>query len=393
MAAITPWTLGLEAIANGTAQPAPASRPAYKPAYTSNLTVAAQQAAKVEAKKQAVADAEAAEAATVADRHANLITNMYGGGEGSRVLSQEEINTGWTDALGRYHQPAFQDPRSEEELAAVRYRNLSHDWYKAGMDYFNPTNPVGERSFSSNAGAFGNQQTLDEVSQYLRGLYDRPLDQGMIMPWINTYELDREGTYNFIRDPDYNAFLGGRGGRSSSYDGYRDDSIAGWFKNAFAGQDQIMNRGNAIRDLNGWNWDGDGHGLNRATDVMTKQYFDQMDLANKYGLSWEQADALNNLTESGGGQGQATNSNLGAGNGMMSGGASSWLDVLNAGGNTNWNGMLGQYTKDKIDTNWAGMNTGQIQQKFGELFDSGMFSQDADRSLIYDKLMENLGRV
>lgn len=39
------------------------------------------------------------------------------------------------------------------------------------------------------------------------------------------------------------------------------------------------------------------------------------------------------------------------------------------------------------------MNTGQIQQKFGELFDSGMFSQGADRSLIYDKLMENLGRV
>lgn len=391
MAAITPWTLGLQAMANKASQPASASKPAYKPAYTSSLTVAEQEAAKVEAKRKAVAEAEAAEAASVAERHANTITNLYGGGEGSRVLSQEEINTGWTDALGRYHAPAYQETRSEEELAEVRHRTLSHDWYNAGMDSFVGSTPVGQNSFADNPDVFGNHDIYNEALRHVRGLMGTPDGQGIMSPWISTFHGDKFNTYNYVRDADYNAFLGTHGGKQSNYDDYRADSIAGWFKNAFAGDDQVKNRASALRDINSL----DGN-ISKSSDVMTKQYFDQMDLANKYGLSWEQAGALNNL---GGGQGVTGEApyiadNAGnQGNGMMSGGASSWLDVLNAGGNTNWNGMLGQYTKDKIDTNWAGMNTGQIQQEFGKLFDSGMFSQDADRSLIYDKLMENLGRV
>ena len=395
MAAITPWTLGLEAIANGTAETVDVP-------YTSSFEYfnnlqgyrdAEQLRLAEEARLRELAAAEFAAAGSVEDRSKQLIKNMYGaynGEFGGRVLTEDEFYNGWVDALGNYRPGTPRETRSEEELAAIRHRNLSHDWYNAGMDYFQGSRDIGRNDFGDNIHAYGNGDIYDEAMAHVRAMFNIPDDQGVMSPWINTFGHDRYDTYNFIKDPDYNAFLGSFGRKQSNVDGYRDDSIAGYFKNAFAGQDQIKNRSDAINSLRQFTGsDGAGSGLNRATDVMTKQYFDQMDLANKYGLTWEQAGAVidANTPNNGG-------SNNLPGTGMLTNQESSWLDVVNRGGASleNWDSLLGQYTYN-TPLDWASMDNATVESSFGELFDNGgMFTQGKNRDLIYAKLMENLGR-
>ena len=346
-----------------------------------------------EARLRELAAAEFAAAGSVEDRSKNLINNMYGaynGEFGGRVLTPDEIQFGYVNALGEYVEgrPTLAQLGLTDEMAQqIRYRNLSHDWYNSGMDHFEqPFELTNEWDISDNVNSYGNPEWMEAANAYLRANNG---GNPTISPWINTFQHDRIGTYNLIKDADYNAFLGSQGRRQSNVDGYRDDSIAGWFKNAFAGKDQISNRTNAIRDLRMWNENegGGGVGINKATDVMTKQYFDQLDLANKYGLTWEQAGAV---VDSNGGGSNGINS----GNGMLSYQDSSWQDVLNRGGASldNWDSLLGQYTYDS-PLNWANMSDQEVQNSFGNLFDNGgMFTQGKNRDLIYATLMENLGR-
>ena len=399
MAATTPWTLSLEAIANGTAQPVDVpytssfdyfrNMQGYRDAEALRLAE--------EARQRELAAAEFAAAGSVEDRSKELIKNMYGaynGEFGGRVLTPDEIQFGYVNALGEYVEgrPTLaQLGMTEERAQQIRYRNLSHDWYNAGMDHFEqPFELTNEWDISDNVGVYGNPEWMNAASAYLRANNG---GNPTISPWINTFQHDRIGTYNLIKDADYNAFLGTFGRRQSNVDGYRDDSIAGWFKNAFAGKDQMANRSSAIRDLRIWNENGDnGVGLNKATDVMTKQYFDQLDLANKYGLTWEQAAAV---IDSNGGATNGGGNGLNSGNGMLSNQDSSWQDVINRGGASleNWDSLLGQYTYDS-PLNWAGMSDQEVEDSFGDLFDNGgMFTQGKNRDLIYAKLMENLGRV
>ena len=358
------------------------------------------------------AQAEFDAAGSVEDRSKNLINNMYGGynGEfGGRVLTPDEIQFGYTNALGAYVEgrPTLaQLGLTEEKAQQIRYRNLSHDWYRSGMDHFEqPFELTNEWDISDNSSVYGNPEWMKAASSYVNDL----AGQNTISPWLNTFQQDRIGTYNLIKDADYNAFLGGFGERQSAVDGYRDDSIAGWFKNAFSEQDQIRNRGDAIRELKLWNRNEDrgGYGLNKATDAMTKQYFDQMDLANKFGLTWEQAaaviDSNSGTTNTGAtgsgvtGTGATSGGDNGqnSGNGMLSNQDSTWQDVISRGGASleNWDSLLGQYTYDS-PLNWADMSNQEVENSFGNLFDSGgMFTQGKNRDLIYAKLMENLGRV
>jgi hypothetical protein len=408
MAAKTMWDILLA----GAGAPAPA-RPAqptytasYKPAPTSTKTVAELQQEERDRKKISVAEANTPK--SVDDRSKELIKNMYGGynGEfGGRILTPDEIQFGYTNALGEYRQgrPSLaQLGLTEEEAQRRRFRNLSHEWYESGMDHFEqPWELTDEWDISDNAVAYGNPEWMEKAMQYVNGL----AGQNTVSPWLNTFQQDRIGTYNLIKDADYNAFLGAFGERQSNVDGYRDDSIAGWFKNAFAGKDQIRNRSRAITDLRLWNENSDsagipnpGVGLNKATDVMTKQYFDQMDLANKYGLTWEQAGAVVNQGQ-GVGSSQGANLNQSNGgydtqpSGMLSPQNSSWLDVLGRGGAQNWDSLLGQYTYNS-PLDWASMDNETVESQFSELFDTGgMFTQGKNRDLIYAKLMENLGRV
>ena len=384
------------------------ARPAFKPASESTKTVAELEQEERDRKKAAVEEANTPE--TLDKRSQDVITGLYGGGPGSRVLTEDEFYNGWTDALGNYRQGTPRETRTEEELAAIRYRNLSHDWYKSGMDHFTGSRDIGENDFGDNIHVYGNGDIYDEAMAYVREVYGTPAGKGVMAPWMNTYDKDRFGTYNLVRGSDYNAFLGNHGRRQSNVDGYRDDSIAGYFKNAFAGQDQIKNRSDAIRSLRQWNEveGGRGVGLNKATEVMTKQYFDQMDLANKFGLTWEQAGAVvnqnqgagtnQNYNESGGspvnpGNAYVADNEPNLGNGMLSHQNSSWLDVLGRGGAQNWDSLLGQYTYG-TPLDWASMDNQTVQTEFSELFDTGgMFTQGKNRDLIYAKLMENMGRV
>lgn len=402
MAARTPWTLALEAIANGTAQPVEVPYTSSFDYFNTMQATRDAEAARLqeEARLRELAAAEFAAAGSVEDRSKNLIKNMYGaynGEFGGRVLTPDEIRYGYTNALGDYVEgrPTLaQLGLTEEEAEQIRFRNLSHDWYNSGMDLFEqPFELTNEWDISNNSGAYGNPEWMEKAQQYVNGL----AGGNTLSPWVNTFQHDRIGTYNFVKDPEYNAFLGQFGRKQSNVDDYRDDSIAGWFKNAFAGEDQVTNRRNAINSLRNWNENegNGGYGLNRATDVMTKQYFDQMDLANKYGLTWEEAGAVIDATTPIGTTPNNGGSNNLPGTGMLTNQQSSWQDVLNRGGASleNWDSLLGQYTYNSL-LDWASMDNATVESSFGELFDSGgMFTRGKNRDLIYAKLMENLGRV
>jgi hypothetical protein len=380
---------------------APASRPAYTPSYkpapTSTKTVADLEQEERDRKQAAVDEANTPK--SVEERSKELIKNMYGaynGEFGGRVLTEDEIRNGYTNALGNYvaGAPSLKDLVTPEELARRRHMASSRYFYNSGLDLFEGSREIGEHDFNRNRAATGKGDIKDEALEHIRAMYGVGKDRAISAPWINTFDWDRFATYNLIRDSDYNPFLNSDGGMQSHVEGYRDDSIAGWFKNAFSGADQVKNRSKALDDL--MSWKRDGGGFNAGTDLMTKQHFDQMDLANKYGLSWEQAGALVNQ-----GQGSSQGANLNQSNGgydtqpsgMLSPQNSSWLDVLGRGGAQNWDSLLGQYTYNS-PLDWASMDNQAVQTEFSDLFDSGgMFTQGKNRDLIYAKLMENLGRV
>ena len=109
-----------------------------------------------------------------------------------------------------------------------------------------------------------------------------------------------------MQEENYNPFIGNegawvdpdglngqdlRGSINGTAEGYFDDSIAGWFKNAFAGKDMIGHRRDAVRDLNNWASreraeDGTSRNINKATTRMNQRVFDEMGLAEKYGLEF-----------------------------------------------------------------------------------------------------------
>jgi hypothetical protein len=200
------------------------------------------------------------------------------------------------------------------------------------MDHFNPSMETSKYDPHEN---YSNWSLwLKEANDYFDSI-GRPQ---AVSPWINTFDHDRGGTFNAIKEDNYNPFIGNEGAwidPNSEYGvdarssingtgvGYRDDSIAGWFKEAFSGKDMIKHRADALRTLNGWNtqvrnpdynssmdrgekWmNGKGHGLNKATDRMTQKYFDEMGLAEKYGLTYndprpqQYADAYAKVTGGG----------------------------------------------------------------------------------------------
>ena len=255
------------------------------------------------------------------------------------------------------------------ELAAkIRARQLSQEWYTGGMDYYN--GPVG-----------GDDESWKRAAEeWVNARNGRPT----ISPWINTFDSDVENTYNRMRMDNYNAFLGREGGWVGDEDvevtgnsaGYRDDSIAGWFKDQFASNDMAKYRLDAIRTLNGWNsqvrnpnyqssmdrsarWiNGEGNGINKATTRMTEEYFNQMDLANKFGLSWGESGQAQ-----GGRQGsdeQILRDVIAKGNALINGGSANlmrnaardqgegavWTDLnTNVAGQNMGPFMLGQIAK------------------------------------------------
>lgn len=224
----------------------------------------------------------------------------------------------------------------------IRARQASHDWYTNGMDHY--TGPVDN-----------GHEWKAAAGQWVNDRNGKPT----VSPWINTFDRDSQNTFERMRQDNYNPFLGNEGGWvgedgtvSGVSEGYLDDSIAGWFKQQFAGDDMVQHRRAALEALHSWNgqvrneyggWDdGAGRDINKATTRMSKKFFDEMGLGDKFGLEWVQPESgasqiLNGTAEggpskaaqmlqgNGGGGGRAGEMLRG---GLMSGGGEAVRDVI-----------------------------------------------------------------
>ena len=193
----------------------------------------------------------------------------------------------------RSHSSLNEGGLTHEQRAAIKERQQSHLWYQGGMDHYD--------------GSIGQDGWETAASEYFNSI-GRPQ---AVSPWQHTSDWAKADTFKAIQEANYNPFIGNegawvtpggengqdlRGSNNGTAEGYRDDSIAGWFKNAFAGDDMVKHRREALNTLSSWNgqerhmggWrDGLGKGINKATERMTEEYFNQMDLANKFGLQWQ----------------------------------------------------------------------------------------------------------
>ena len=191
----------------------------------------------------------------------------------------------------------------------IRARQASHALYEQGADHWG-----------------GSTDDEDWALALNNWNWDRKGSPQMSMIG-NVFVQDRENTFNRFMMDEYNPFVGHEGswvggentGYSIASEEYSDDSIAAWFKNAFAGEDMIDHRRDALDTLGAWNhperWkdpiEGSGTGINRNLKRMNKRYFDEMGLAEKFGLEWvdprqEQIDAVNNAITGGGSTGGST---------------------------------------------------------------------------------------
>ena len=225
---------------------------------------------------------------------------------------------------------------------AIAQRQASQSYYYGGMDHFKPTTTLtGDDVYDYRNG--GEWETA--AAEYYNSI-GRP--QGS-SPWrVMGSDHSRGGDFRAMQEENYNPFIGNegawvtpegndlRGSINGTAEGYRDDSIAGWFKDQFAGQDMVQHRRNAITDLNNWSSreraeDGTSRDINKGTTRMSQRAFDEMGLAEKYGLSYddprpqEYADAYAKVT--GGGS---------AGGGYMGG---SFMDNYNGSQSPNPAGL------------------------------------------------------
>ena len=220
---------------------------------------------------------------------------------------------------------------------AIGQRQASQYYYYGGMDHFDASGITLTGDDATDY--FDNSEWQRAASEYFNSI-GRPQATS---PWMAiSSDNSRGGDFRAMQEENYNPFIGNegawvtpggvngqdlRGSIGGTAEGYRDDSIAGWFKGQFAGQDMVQHRRNALTDLNNWATrdraeDGTSQNINKATTRMSQRAFDEMGLAEKYGLTYddprpqEYADAYAKVT--GGGS---------AGGGYMGG---SFMDNYNA---------------------------------------------------------------
>ena len=269
---------------------------------------------------------------------------------------------------------------SAEDRARIRQRQASHDWYLSGMDKY--------------SGGYNEEAML--------GWLNDRTGRNNVSPWVNTFGHDRQDTWNAIRGDDYNAFLGREGGfqndkatLGSVNEGYRDDSIAGWFKQQFAGDDMVQHRRAALEALQGWNgqvrndtggWDdGAGRGINKATTRMSRKFFDEMGLGDKFGLEWvEPESGASQMLNGTAGNGRSKAAQmLSAGYGgpkSAEAGEMTYADPNQTHGGPSW---LDQFRQ--AEQNGAGGRAGEMLR--GGLLSGG---GEAVRDVIYGKAQEKI---
>ena len=271
-----------------------------------------------------------------------------------------------------------------DQARAIRERQMAHDFYRSGIDHY--------------AGEYDEAAMFDFINQMPH------ITQTTTSPWINVTDDARQSTYNAYMEDNYNPFIGNegawvtpegndlRGSNNGTAEGYRDDSISAYLKNAFAGQDQVQNRANALRAFKKWN--GTERGINPVTTRMSQSYFDDLGLGN-FGLAYQETSESPQDPVHSSNDGKDETST-----GMMS---SSWLDVMQDGVtafNEKWNanrrggpavaGMLGGLAGGPGIA--PRPNNNLIQEEWSKLPNEGMMKRSGpNRDLVYSKLMEKLG--
>ena len=255
---------------------------------------------------------------------------------------------------------AYSTPRNK----AIGQRQLSHYWYYGGMDHFNPS-----KDYTNWEDYYADGDWLQEASDYFTSI-GRP---NAISPWWGTQDRNVMDSFGAIKEDNYNPFIGNegawvtpegndlRGSNNGTADGYRDDSISAYLKNAFAGQDQVQNRANALRAFKKWN--GTGRGINTATTRMSRQHFNDLGLG-EFGLEYEEPES-------------GASKML---NGTAEGGPSKAAQMLQGGGGTG--GRAGEMLR-------GGVMSGGSD---GEMLRGGLMSGggDAMRDVIYGKAQERI---
>ena len=184
---------------------------------------------------------------------------------------------------------------------AIGQRQASQYYYYGGMDHFDASGIALTGDDATDY--FDNSEWQRAASEYFNSI-GRPQATS---PWMAiSSDNSRGGDFRAMQEENYNPFRGNegawvdpdglngqdlRGSINGTAEGYFDDSIAGWFKNAFAGKDMIGHRRDAVRDLNNWASreraeDGTSRNINKATTRMNQRVFDEMGLAEKYGLEF-----------------------------------------------------------------------------------------------------------
>jgi len=181
------------------------------------------------------------------------------------------------------HQP---NGLTREDRRAIQQRQTSQYWYSGGMDHFNPSREY------TDASDYTTGDWHKEASDYFQSIGAPQA----ITPWWHDKDDARMGTFNAIKEDNYNPFIGNegawvtpegndqRGSNNGTAEGYRDDSISAYLKHAFSGEDQVKNRADALRAFKKWN--GTERGVNPATTRMHQRYFDELGLAD-FGMEYE----------------------------------------------------------------------------------------------------------
>ena len=157
---------------------------------------------------------------------------------------------------------------------AIRERQVSHDLYRSGIDHYN--------------GEYDERAMFDFVNQMPH------ITQNTTSPFINVTDDAKQASYDAYMESNYNPFIGNegawvtpegndvRGSNNGTAKGYRDDSISAYLKHAFAAEDQVENRANAMQAFRKWQLEG----VNPATTRMHQRHFDALGLAD-FGLEYE----------------------------------------------------------------------------------------------------------
>ena len=211
-----------------------------------------------------------------------------------------------------------------DQARAIRERQMSHDFYRSGIDHY--------------AGEYDEAAMFDFINQMPH------ITQTTTSPWINVTDDARQSTYNAFMEDNYNPFIGNegawvtpegndiRGSNNGTAEGYRDDSISAYLKNAFAGQDQVQNRANALRNFKKWN--GTERGINTATTRMSRQHFNDLGLG-EFGLEYEEPESgASKMLNGTAGNGPSKAAQMLQGNGGVGGRAGEMLrgGLLSGGG-------------------------------------------------------------